>query len=85
LHKLIIFFYHSVAGNEIDLVLVKGERIIEIENKAASSPVLKKGFWKSIKILKPEKAYVIVPVSGSYLIKQNVTVCGLADLIGQIQ
>jgi hypothetical protein len=79
------FFYRSAVGDEIDLVLVKGEKIIAIECKASASPVLTKGFWKSLEVIKPEKAFVIVPVSGSYPIKQNVTVCGLADFLELIQ
>ena len=77
------FFYRSAVGDEIDLVLVKGERIIAIECKASASPVLTKGFWKSLEVINPGKTFVIVPVSGSYPIKQNVTVCGLVDFIGQ--
>jgi uncharacterized protein len=79
------FFYRSAVGDEIDLVLVKGEMIIAIECKASASPVLTKGFWKSLEVIKPKKAFVIVPVSGSYTIKQNVTVCGLADFFELIQ
>lgn len=75
------FFYRSAVGDEIDLVLVKGERIIAIECKASASPVLTKGFWKSLEVINPGKTFVIVPVSGSYPIKQNVTVCGLVDFL----
>lgn len=79
------YFYRSAVGDEIDLVLQKGDRTIAIECKASVSPTLTKGFWKSLEVIKPEKAFVIVPVSGSYPIKQNVTVCGLADFLNLIQ
>jgi predicted AAA+ superfamily ATPase len=75
------YFYRSAVGDEIDLVLQKGDRTIAIECKASVSPTLTKGFWKSLEVIKPEKAFVIVPVSGSYPIKQNVTVCGVADFL----
>lgn len=79
------YFYRSAVGDEIDLVLQKGNRIIAIECKASVSPTLTKGFWKSLEVIKPEKVFVIVPVSGSYPIKQNVTVCGVADFLNLIQ
>jgi uncharacterized protein len=79
------FFYRSPAGDEIDLVLVKGDRTIAVECKASASPVLTNGFWRSLEVIKPKMAFVIVPVSGSYPIKQNVTVCGLADFFELIQ
>jgi predicted AAA+ superfamily ATPase len=79
------YFYRSAVGDEIDLVLQKGDRTIAIECKASVSPTLTKGFWKSLEVIKPEKAFVIVPVSGSYPIKQNVTVCGVADILKLMQ
>ncbi len=73
------YFYRSASGDEIDLVLTKGSRIIAIECKASASPTLTKGFWKSVEVIKPEKVFVIVPLSGTYPIKQNITVCGITD------
>ena len=44
-----------------------------------------KGFCKSYDVIKPEKEFVIVPVSGLYPIKQNVTICEVADFLKLIQ
>jgi predicted AAA+ superfamily ATPase len=81
LRDWIPFFYRSAVGDEIDLILVNGDRTIAIECKASASPVLTKGFWRSLEVIKPEKAYVIAPVSGTYPLKHNVIVCGLIDFL----
>ncbi|NOY09790.1 MAG: DUF4143 domain-containing protein, partial [Spirochaetes bacterium] len=39
------FFYRTSSGNEIDLILSKGEEIIAAECKASSAPELSKGFY----------------------------------------
>jgi len=36
-------------------------------------------------VIQPEKAFIVAPVTGSYPIKQNVTVCGLTDFHGLIK
>ena len=40
-----------------------------------------KGFWNAIEFIKPQKTFVVVPISGSYPIKENVLVCGLNEVI----
>jgi predicted AAA+ superfamily ATPase len=75
-------FYRTATGEELDLVMVKGKKTIAIECKASTAPTLTKGFWNAMEIIKPDKAFVIAPISGSYPIKENVTVCGLLEFIG---
>ncbi len=75
-------FYRTATGEELDLVMVKGEKTIAIECKASTAPTLTKGFWNAMEIIKPDKAFVIAPISGSYPIKENITVCGLLEFIG---
>jgi uncharacterized protein len=74
------FFYRTAAGNEIDLVLLRGNKKIAIECKASSAPQLTKGWWDALADVSPEKAFVIAPVSGdAYLLNNLVTVASLAD------
>ena len=77
-------FYRSAKGDEIDLVIEKGSQIITVECKASSAPQVTKGFWNSLDIIQPDKAFIVAPVSSSYLFKNNVMVCGLNDFFKQI-
>jgi len=67
-------FYRSSSGAEIDLVLEKGDKKIAIEIKSSASPNLTQGFFEALKIIQPEIALVIAPVSSPYPIKQDVWV-----------
>ena len=74
------FFYRTANGNEMDLVLVRGNKKIAIECKASSSPQLTKGWWDALNDINPDNAFVIAPISGSaYLINKQVTVASLMD------
>lgn len=71
------YFYHTSTGDEIDLLLEKGDRIIAIECKASSAPKLSKQLWNALNEVKPNETYIIAHVSDSYPIKENVTICSI--------
>ncbi len=74
------FFYRTANGNEMDLVLVRGNKKIAIECKASSSPQLTKGWWDALNDINPDNTFVIAPISGSaYQINKQVTVTNLMD------
>jgi predicted AAA+ superfamily ATPase len=75
------FFYRTATGDEIDLILEKGNRRIAIECKASKVPKITKGFWKAHEVLNPEKSYVIAPINEIYPIKENVFVCGITEFL----
>lgn len=74
-------FYRTATGEELDLIMVKGNKTIAIECKASTAPNLTKGFWNAMENIKPDKAFVIAPISESYPVKENVTVCGLLEFL----
>lgn len=74
-------FYRTATGDELDLVMVKGNTTIAVECKASTAPNLTKGFWNAIEIIRPNKTFIIAPISESYPIKENVVVCGLLEFI----
>lgn len=78
------YFYRSSNGDEIDLILEKGEKRIAIECKASTAPKLTKGFWNGLEVVKPQKSFVISPVRDVYFIKENVMVCNPIDFIKSI-
>lgn len=72
------YFYKTAAGDELDLILEKGDQRIAIECKASTAPKPTKGFWNALEDIKPQKIYIIAPIADSYPIKESVMVCGLA-------
>lgn len=80
------YFYRTATGNEIDLLLVQGNRMIAVECKASAAPKVPKGFWGALDDIKPDFAFVIAPVGGGpYPLNEQVTVAGLPDGISLIQ
>ena len=79
------FYYRTASGDEMDLVMVKGDRRIAIECKASSAPQLSKGFWNAVQEIKPEITFVIAPIQGkSYPICENVFVISLEECVAEM-
>lgn len=78
-------FYRSAAGDELDLLIERGNRTIAVECKASSAPQVTKGFWNAIAATQPYKTYIIAPVPASYLFKNDVEVCGLSDFLKKVE
>jgi predicted AAA+ superfamily ATPase len=74
-------FYRSAAGDELDLIIQKGRKVIAVECKASTAPKLTKGFWKAIEIVKPEFTYVVAPVLEKFPVAKKVLICNLNELI----
>lgn len=75
------FFYRTATGDEIDLVLSKGNQCIAIECKASDAPKVTKGFYRSLEVIKPNKTFIIAPTNDTYQIAENVTVIGLDNFL----
>lgn len=75
------YFYRTATGDEMDLILEKGNQRIAIECKASTAPKLTKGFYRALEVVQPQKTYVIIPVPVSYEIAPNITVCGLSEFL----
>ncbi len=78
-------FYRSSAGDEMDLVLQYGDKTIAIECKSSTAPQVTKGFWNAIDDIKPDYTYIVAPIEGEYDMKNNVTVCGLFEVIEKLK
>ena len=75
------FFYRTATGDEIDLILKKGNQIIAIECKASAAPKVAKGFYRSLEVIKPNKTFIIAPTNDTYKIAETITVTGLDNFI----
>jgi len=71
------YFYRTATGDELDLILEKGDQKIAVECKASTAPKLTKGFWRALEVVKPQKSYIIAPITDAYPIKESVIVCSL--------
>ena len=75
------YFYRTASGDEMDLILEKGNQRIAIECKASTAPKLTKGFYRALEVVNPQKTYVIIPAPVSYELTPNITVCGLSEFL----
>ncbi|MBN2681723.1 MAG: ATP-binding protein [Bacteroidales bacterium] len=75
------FFYRTSNGNEIDLLLAKGNKRIAIEFKTSISPSVSKGFWNSLEDLNIDNAFIIAPVTQSYPYKNGVWVYPIEEFL----
>jgi uncharacterized protein len=75
------YFYRTATGDEMDLILEKGNQRIAIECKAATAPKLSKGFYRALEVIQPQQTFVIIPAPVSYAIAPNITVCGLSEFL----
>ena len=73
--------YRTAKGNEIDLVLTKGNQVVAIEIKTSATPKLSKAFWTALDDIKATSAYVIAPVSRSYPLGNKVMVYNLKSFL----
>lgn len=72
------YFYRTHDQSEIDLVLIKGNKIISaIEIKYTSTPGLTKGNTIALNDMNAENNFIITPESDEYKIRKEVTVCSL--------
>lgn len=75
------YFYRTATGDELDLILTKGNQRIAIECKASTAPKLTKGFYRALEVVQPQKTFVIIPTQVWYDIAPNITVCGLDEFL----
>lgn len=79
------YFYRSVSGAEVDLLLtVGGEELWAIEIKFSLAPRPAKGFHYACEDLKPARKIVIYPGQECYPINKNTEVCSLQQFLTQI-
>ncbi|MEN6373800.1 MAG: ATP-binding protein [Smithella sp.] len=76
------FFYRTSSGEEIDLVLTKGKTMLAFEIKASLTPHLSRGFADTIRVLKPERTWVVCPMTDpGYSIASGARVIGISECL----
>lgn len=79
------YFYRTATGDEIDLILTKGQIILAIECKASASPKLTKGFYRARDFIKPNKCFIIAPTPSHYALEKDVVVIGLSEFLIEVK
>ena len=79
------FFYRTSSGEEIDLVLTKGRKRLAFEIKASLTPHLSKGFSDTMTALKPERTWVVCPMTDpGYPIQSGARVAGISECLKEM-
>jgi len=75
-------FYRSSAGAEIDLILQANQKkILALEIKRTSSPVISKGFKLGCEEIKATKRYYIIPHGEAFPLDKQTTAIGLPEFL----
>ena len=77
-------FYRTSSGEEIDLVLERGQKKLAFEFKASMSPKVSRGFKGTLEVLQPDHTWIVAPVDESYPLQQDVTVSDIFSTIREI-
>ncbi|MCB2222025.1 MAG: ATP-binding protein [Bacteroidetes bacterium] len=78
-------FFRTSNGNEIDLILQKGNHTYAVECKLSSAPKLTAGFYNAIDDIGVSKAWIAAPVDVPYPVKENIMVAPIENIITQLQ
>ena len=78
------YFYRTSSGEEIDLIIERGEKRFAFEFKASMVPKVSKGFRGTLRVLRPVKTWIVAPVTESYQIPEGATVCNLEAVLKEL-
>lgn len=80
------FYYRTSSGEEIDLVMVRGKKRLAFEIKASLTPHLSRGFADTIKVLKPEQALIVCPMTDTgYNISSGAYILGINECLDRLK
>ena len=80
------FFYRTSSGEEIDLILQQGKRLLAFECKASLTPRLSKGIEQTLALLEPEKMFVVCPmITDGYPMRDGVEVVGMRECLHALE
>ncbi len=74
-------YYRDSAGSEIDLILEKGTRKLAFECKASLSPKISRGTHTALKLINPERSFVVCPLQEAGYQTKTALVTGMAELL----
>ena len=78
------FYYRTMHGAEIDIVMIVNGKCVAIECKASLSPKLGKGNYNAISDLQPVTTLVISPVEKGWSLQEKIQVVNLVEATGYL-
>jgi predicted AAA+ superfamily ATPase len=80
-HKYTTYFYRTSSGAEVDLLLVKGDKVtLCIEIKLSLSPLPSQGFFNAMNDLKCRNGILVYPGDNIYSVKRNIKAVPFKEL-----
>ncbi len=79
-----LYYYRTVNGAEVDIVMELSGKRFAIECKASAAPVLTKGNRSAIVDIAPLHTFVVAPLEKGYALAPGISVVGLSELFDEI-
>jgi len=81
------FFYRTAKGDEMDLVLQKGEQLIAVECKASTAPEVSAGFYRALDDLGLDEGFIVAPLPqrNGYRLGPRAVVTTVQEMVERIQ
>ena len=84
--KFDVCFYRTQHGAEIDLVILKGEKVVMgIEIKFTSAPSISRGNIEAMEDLKLSNLYVVIPGQEHFKLKHDAEVVSLTGILKLVE
>jgi hypothetical protein len=79
------WFWRTAQGDEVDLLIETGSRLVPFEAKlhSAPGPDAARGLWRCMADLKLSRGYVLYPGRERYSLGQGVTALPAASVLGR--
>ncbi len=74
-------FYRTASGEEIDLILQRGQKLLAFEFKLSVAPKVSGGFYNTLKLLEANYAWIVAPVQEGYQKSPNVKVASIREVL----
>ena len=79
-------YFRSSSGEEVDLILERGQRRLAFEFKASVSPQVTKGFFNVLDLLQPLRTWIVCPMDGEgYPLQPTVKVAGISETLRDLR
>ena len=74
-------FYRTASGEEIDLILQRGQKLLAFEFKLSVAPKVSRGFSNTLELLQPDYVWIVAPVQEGYMKSLNVKVASIGEVL----
>jgi len=78
------YYYRTSTGNEVDMILERGQRRIAVECKASTSPEVSRGLRQALEDLEITEAWIAAPVSEAYPAGQGIMIAPPHEIAGHL-